>query len=155
MITIDVIKNLADEKLAEGSNFIVDISVKSGNKIVVLLDNDKGISIADCVAMSRHIESNLDREKGDFELNVMSPGLSEPFKILRQYQKNIGKQVEVVLKENSKKVIGKLLSASEEGILIEVKSKEKVAEKKSKQEVIHNTSLTFNKIKETKIVILF
>mgnify|MGYP003444181226 FL=1 len=84
MITVDSIKKLADEKLTEGSNFIVDISVKPGNKIIVLLDNDKGVSIADCVAMSRHIEFNLDREKDDFELNVMSPGLTEPFKILRQ-----------------------------------------------------------------------
>jgi ribosome maturation factor RimP len=154
MITIDSIQKLANEKLAEGSNFIVDISVKPGNKIVVLLDNDKGVSIADCVAMSRHIEFNLDREKDDFELNVMSPGLSEPFKILRQYQKNIGKRVDVVTKEN-KKLTGKLLSATETGIVLEVKSKEKTEGKKAKQEVINNINLTFNQIKETKVVILF
>ena len=154
MITIDVIKKLADEKLAEGTNFIVDISVKPGNKIIVLLDNDKGVSIADCVAMSRHIESNLDREKDDFELNVMSPGLSEPFKILRQYQKNIDKYVDVVTKEN-KKLTGKLLSATEDGILLETKSKERVEGKKGKQEIINNIQLTFNQIKETKVVILF
>jgi ribosome maturation factor RimP len=154
MITIDSIQKLANEKLAEGSNFIVDISVKPGNKIVVLLDNDKGVSIADCVAMSRHIEFNLDREKDDFELNVMSPGLSEPFKILRQYQKNIGKRVDVVTKEN-KKLTGNLLSATETGIVLEVKSKEKTEGKKAKQEVINNINLTFNQIKETKVVILF
>jgi len=154
MITIDIIKKLADEKLAEGTNFIVDISVKPGNKITVLLDNDKGVSIADCVAMSRHIEFNLDREKDDFELNVMSPGLSEPFKILRQYQKNIGKYVDVITKEN-KKLTGKILTATEEGILLETKSKEKVEGKKGKQEIINNIQLTFNQIKETKVVILF
>src|SRR4051812_49413733 len=154
MITIDVIKKLAEEKLAEAGNFIVDISVKPGNKIVVLLDNDKGVSIADCVAMSRHIEFNLDREKDDFELNVMSPGLSEPFKILRQYQKNIGKRVDVLTKEN-KKLTGKLLTATEAGIVLETKSKEKIEGKKTKQEVINNINLTFNQIKETKVVILF
>ena len=154
MITIDLIKKLADEKLAEGTNFIVDISVKPGNKITLLLDNDKGVSIADCVAMSRHIEFNLDREKDDFELNVMSPGLTEPFKILRQYQKNIGKYIDVVTKEN-KKLTGKLVSASEEGILLEIKSKERVEGKKGKQELINNIQLTFNQIKETKVVILF
>lgn len=154
MITIDVIKKLADEKLAEGTNFIVDISVKPGNKITVLLDNDKGVSIADCVAMSRHIEFNLDREKDDFELNVMSPGLTEPFKILRQYQKNIGKYIDVITKEN-KKLTGKLLAAKEEGIVLETKSKEKVEGKKGKQEIINNIQLTFNQIKETKVVILF
>lgn len=155
MITIDIIKKLVDEKLAEGNNFVVDITVKPGNKIIVLLDNDNGVSIADCVAMSRHIEFNLDREKDDFELNVMSPGLTEPFKILRQYQKNIGKQVDVVTKENNKKITGKLITATEAGILIESKSKDKVAGKKNKQEVINNISLTFNQIKETKVVILF
>ena len=154
MITVETIKKIAEEKLAEGTNFIVDISVKPGNKITLLLDNDKGVSIADCVAMSRHIEFNLDREKDDFELNVMSPGLTEPFKILRQYQKNIGKYIDVVTKEN-KKLTGKLVSASEEGILLEIKSKERVEGKKGKQELINNIQLTFNQIKETKVVILF
>jgi len=154
MITIDKIQKLADEKLVEGTNFIVDIAVKTGNKIIVLLDNDNGVSIGDCVAMSRHIESNLDREADDFELNVMSPGLSEPFKILRQYQKNIGKHVDVVTKEG-KKLSGKLLKAEESGIELETKVKEIVAGKKGKQLIINNINLTFNQIKETKIVISF
>jgi len=154
MITVEKIQKLADEKLAEGSNFIVDIAVKTGNKITVLLDNDNGVSISDCVAMSRHIEFNLDRESDDFELNVMSPGLSEPFKILRQYQKNIGKQVDVVTKEG-KKLSGKLLKASDLGIELETKVKEKVDNKKGKQLIINNINLTFNQIKETKIVISF
>ena len=154
MITVDKIQKIADEKLAEGANFIVDIAVKTGNKITVLLDNDNGVSIGDCVAMSRHIESNLDREADDFELNVMSPGLSEPFKILRQYQKNIGKQVDVVTKEG-KKLSGKLLDANNLGINLETKVKEKVANKKGKQLIINNINLTFNQIKETKIVISF
>ncbi|HSH64542.1 MAG TPA: ribosome assembly cofactor RimP [Bacteroidia bacterium] len=154
MITEDLIKRLAEEKLLEGTNFIVDITVKPGNKITILLDNDKGVSIADCVAMSRHIEFNLDREKDDFELNVMSPGLTEPFKILRQYQKNLGKYVDVITKEN-KKITGKLLKASAEGIILETKTKERVEGKKAKQEIINNVNLTFNQIKETKVVILF
>ena len=154
MITVDRIQQIAEEKLAESTNFIVDIAVKSGNKIIVLLDNDKGVSISDCVAMSRHIESNLDREAEDFELNVMSPGLSEPFKILRQYQKNIGKQVDIVTKEG-KKLSGKLLNANALGIELESKSKERVEGKKGKQLIINNINLTFNQIKETKIVISF
>jgi ribosome maturation factor RimP len=154
MITIDSIKKLTDSKIAEGANFIVDIAIKPGNKITVLLDNDNGVSIKDCVEMSRHIESNLDREKDDFELNVMSPGLTEPFKILRQYQKNIGKQIDVITKEG-KKLNGKLLFATEEGIELESKVKEKVDGKKGKQLIINNIKLTFNQIKETKIVISF
>lgn len=154
MITIDSIKKLTDSKIAEGANFIVDIAIKPGNKITVLLDNDNGVSIKDCVEMSRHIESNLDREKDDFELNVMSPGLTEPFKILRQYQKNIGKQIDVITKEG-KKLNGKLIFATEEGIELESKVKEKVDGKKGKQLIINNIKLRFNQIKETKIVISF
>lgn len=154
MITAESIQKIAAEKLAEGSNFIVDIAVKSGNKITVLLDNDQGVSISDCVAMSRHIESNLDREAEDFELNVMSPGLSEPFKILRQYQKNIGKQVDIVTKEGGK-ISGKLLNANALGVNVESKSKERIEGKKAKQLIIKNINLTFNQIKETKIVISF
>ena len=104
--------------------------------------------------MSRHIEFSLDRETEDFELNVMSPGLTEPFKILRQYKKNIGQQVDIVTKEN-KKINGKLISVNDLSILLETKTKEKVEGKKGKQLLINNINLTFNQIKETKIVISF
>ncbi len=172
MITVNKIKNIADIKIAEGSNFIVDISVKPGNKITILLDNDDGVSISDCVAMSRHVEFSLDRESEDFELNVMSPGLTEPFKSLRQYQKYIKKQVDVVTKEN-KKFSGKLISVNDEGIQLEIKKllplpfslgegarradevKEKTEGKKAKQLIIDTIALTFDQIKETKVVISF
>jgi ribosome maturation factor RimP len=154
MISVDRIKQIAEEKIEGSTNFIVDISVKQGNNIIVLLDNDAGVSISDCVAMSRHIESRLDRETEDFELNVMSPGLTEPFKIIRQYQKNIGKQVDVLTKEN-KRITGKLLSVTEEGILLETKVKERIEGKKSKQIVINHINLIFNQIKQTKVVISF
>ncbi len=162
MITINKIKDIADIKIAEGSNFIVDISVKPGNKITILLDNDDGVSISDCVTMSRHVEFSLDRESEDFELNVMSPGLTEPFKSLRQYQKYIQKQVNVVTKEN-KKFSGKLISVNDEGIQLETKTKEKTiplppfssGNKKSKQLIIDHITLTFDQIKETKVVISF
>ncbi len=154
MITVDRIKELAESKIAENTNFIVDISVKPGNKITVLLDNDKGVSISDCVAMSRHIEFSLDRESEDFELNVMSPGLTEPFKTLRQYQKYIDKQVVVITKGNEK-LNGKLLSVNNESILLETRIKEKIEEKKAKQLIINTINLPFNQIKETKVVISF
>lgn len=154
MISKETIQKLAETKLAEGTNFIVDIAVKPGNKITVLLDNDNGVSISDCVAMSRHIEGGLDREAEDFELNVMSPGLTEPFKILRQYQKNIGKQVDVVTTENQK-LSGLLLSADKGGIVLETKSKERTEGKKGKQLLINNINLTFEQIKKTTVVISF
>ncbi len=154
MITIEQIKKLAEEKLDGTTNFIVDISVKPGNRITVLLDNDNGISIGECVNMSRHIEFSLDRESEDFELSVMSPGLTEPLKTLRQYQKYLNKDVDVVTKENQK-LTGKLLSVTNDGIMLESKTSKKVEGKKSKQLLINNINLTFNQIKETKIVISF
>ncbi len=154
MITVDKIQKLVDTKLAESTNFVVEITVKLGNKISILLDNDKGVSIEDCVAMSRHVEFSLDREAEDFELHVSSPGLTEPFKTLRQYQKYIGKSVDVVTIEN-KKLTGKIISADADGIVIEIASKEKVEGKKGKQIIINTIKLTFNQIKTTKVVILF
>lgn len=164
MITVNKIKEIADIKIAEGANFIVDISVKPGNKITILLDNDDGVSISDCVAMSRHVEFSLDRENEDFELNVMSPGLTEPFKSLRQYQKHIQKQVDVVTVQNEK-ISGKLLSVNAEGIQLETKINPAHAShgshlgkkegKKTKQLLINNINLSFNQIKQTKVVISF
>lgn len=154
MIAEQQILDIASAKLEESENYIVSVSVKPGNKIVVLLDNDMGIGIDDCVEMSRYIEAGLDREEEDFELSVMSAGLSEPFIILRQYLKNIGKQVDVKL-VGGKKVTGLLLEATESGIVLEVKTTEKVEGKKKKQTIIKNVDLTFEEIKETKLVLLF
>jgi ribosome maturation factor RimP len=154
MITVDKIQKLAEEKIAESSNFIVDIAVKPGNNIYIMLDNDNGLAISDCVEMSRFIESRLDRETEDFELHVSSPGLDKPFKTVRQYKKHIGKEVSVTTKDG-KKLIGRLMKVSDEGIELETKTKELVAGKKGKQLIINNTNLTFNQIKETKLVISF
>ena len=154
MITARQIHELVEEKIAGNDSFIVEVTVKLGNKINVFIDKDMGISIAECVQVSRHIESSLDREVEDFELQVSSPGLEQPLKILRQYLKYIGKQVQVLTSENEK-LTGKLISADDQGIEIEEKYKERIQANKSKQEIINNIRLTFNKIKETKVMLSF
>jgi ribosome maturation factor RimP len=154
MITEDKIRSLVEAKVAEGSNFIVNVAVKPGNNIFILIDNDNGLPIKDCVEMSRYVESALDREIEDFELHVSSPGLDRPLKTVRQYQKYIGKEVSVTTRDN-KKLSGKLISAGDKGIELETKTKEAVAGKKGKQLIINNINLTYNQIKETKIVISF
>ncbi len=154
MITAEKVRQIADSKLAEGTNYIVDITVKPGNKIIVLLDNDKAITIADCIEMSRHIESGFDREVEDFELSVMSAGLTEPFKITRQYQKNTGRQIDVVTKEGMK-LSGKLVSVSDDGIVLETRTKEKKDKNKGKELVVSNININFNQIKQAKRVISF
>ena len=152
MITQAQIQDLVEQKIAGSDAFIVDVSIRPGNKINVFIDSDNGISIAECVQVSRHIENNLDREQEDFELQVSSPGIDQPLKILRQYLKYIQRQVQVLTKEGQK-VAGKLISADNTGIIIEEKQQERVASKKKL--IINNLHLTFDKIKETKVVVLF
>ena len=149
-----IIYQLAEEKLSGTDNYIVDVYIKQSNKIFVEINNDKGISIKDCVSLSRFIESNLNREEEDFELQVSSPGIDQPFKILRQYHKNIGRQVEVLTNEG-KKLSGKLLSVNDKGIVIAAQVKEKKEHKKANKVIIANKDLPFDQIKETKAIISF
>lgn len=154
MITEQQIKKLVEEKTSGTEIFPVEITVKPGNKINVLIDSDKGVAISDCVNVSRHIEGNLNREIEDFELQVSSSGIDQPLRITRQYKKYIGKQVQVITKAGDK-ITGELLNANDEGIEVEERKKEKVEGKKSKQLIVNKHNLNFNQIKETRIVISF
>lgn len=154
MINSTYIRQLVEEKLEEMPYFIVDVSVSSSNVIRVEIDGDKGVNIADCVQISRHIEGSLDREQEDFELTVSSAGMDQPFKILRQYQRYLGREVE--LKTNiGEKHKGKLLSANEELVELETKRKERIPGRKKKQEIIEKLSIPMENVKETKVVISF
>lgn len=154
MITEKQIKQLVEEKIEGTGNYLVEIRVRPGNKIHILLDNDNNLSINDCVEVSRYVEHQLDRETEDFELEVSSPGLDQPLRILRQYKKYLGKQVEVLTAEGTK-IAGELKAAGDEGIVVETRAKEKVEGKKSKQLVVTEHKLPFSQVKETKIVISF
>jgi len=140
--------------LAEKDFFLVDVKVLAGNKIEVYIDAPQHIAIADCVALSRHIEGNLDREKEDFELQVSSPGATESFKVLHQYKKYIGTKVKVVTKEGAKHE-GILKSADENEFVIEETRREKKPVGKGNHTVVENITLTYNQIKETKSVLPF
>ncbi len=154
MVTEEQVYKLVEEKLQGTGHFIVDIKVGPTNKIIIEIDDDKGISIQDCVEVSKYVEQGLDRENEDFELQVSSPGLSQPLKIFRQYIKNVGRDVEVVMKEGNK-LEGTLLAATEDGITIEVEEKVKDEKTKKKKTIRKALKLKFEEIKETKIVISF
>jgi len=154
MISASTIRELAEKKLQENESFLVDVTVSASNKIRVTIDNNNGLAIDECVSMSRWIENQLDRETEDFELEVSSPGLDQPFKVFRQYQKNIGREVEVKLNDGQK-VEGKLVAAIEQQIEIEQKSREKIEGQKGKQLITRQVNLPFEKIKETRIIIKF
>ena len=112
MILKEDIVKLAEEHLVGTDQFIVKLSIGSDNKINIFIDGDSGVTIDDCVGLSRYIEHQLDRELEDFELNVSSAGIDHPFVHLRQYLKYIDSPVEVFLNDGTKK-LGILKSADE------------------------------------------
>lgn len=141
-------------ELLEGDtdNFLVDLRVKPGNNIKVFMDADSGISIARCVSINRALYKKIEEAawfpEGDFSLEVSSPGLDEPLKLLRQYRKNLGRSVEVTMKDASR-IEGKLLEVTEDGIVVE----ETKGKNKKKEVIAH--SLLFDNIKQTKIQVVF
>ncbi|WP_308005721.1 ribosome assembly cofactor RimP, partial [uncultured Chryseobacterium sp.] len=82
--------------------FLIDLKISAGDDITVILDGDNGVSLQDCLDASRAIEFNMDREEHDFSLQVMSAGLSEPLATPRQFAKNIGREIEVLLNDSTK-----------------------------------------------------
>ncbi len=154
MITVEKIQALIDEKL-EGTDFyVVSLDISPSNKIIVEMDGDNGFPISECINFSRQIEHNLDRESEDFSLEVSSPGLNKPFKLTRQYLKNIGKTV-VSKSGDGEKVKGKLIQADEEKITIETSRKERLEKKKKKVEIKEEVTILRKDILETKLVIEF
>ena len=149
MIAKDKIRKLVEEQIDGTDLFIVDVKVSSANKITVLVDTHKGVTIDECISVSRHIEKNLDREVEDFELMVSSPGLDMPFHVLEQYVKNEGKKVAVVDNEGSK-YQGVLKNVTKGGFEIEVEVK-----KKGEQSSLKEVSFNFGQVKTVKTLIDF
>ncbi|MCB2197022.1 MAG: ribosome assembly cofactor RimP [Bacteroidetes bacterium] len=154
MITKERIKDIINDSIKEKNAFIVDIKVSSSNKINVEIDSIDGFTIDDCVEVSRLIESNLNRDEEDFELEVASAGLSEPFKVIQQYQKNLNKEVETLTKSGIK-IKGTLSKVTDDGFEIEEPKMVKVEGKKKKQPVIEKHWFDFDQVKATKVVIKF
>ena len=146
-ITAKLITELVESKIAGSDLFIGEIKVKPGNVIYVFLDGDQGVTIEQCIGVSRHVEHNLDRAREDFELHVSSYGLGQPLKFLRQYQNAIGKQLSITTIENEKH-IGLLLEANDNGIVLE-----KPAVKKKEDPIKIEMPLT--NIKTAKIEVVF
>jgi Uncharacterized protein conserved in bacteria len=154
MITDKLISEIVNNAISQSELFIVDITVKAGNKILVLADSPNGISIDECAMISRAIEQHLNRDVEDFELEVSSPGLSQPFKVIQQFQKNIGRQVEVILKDGDKHY-GKLISAENGSFTVETKERIKLEGKKKAEQVIQQHIINLDEVKSTKVVINF
>ena len=117
MIDPETVRDHLKEILDEAGCFLTDIRVDKNNKIMVSIDRNEGINIDDCVSISRSLESRLDRDREDFALEISSPGLDSPFKVIEQYHKNRGKKVRVVSKDGLT-VEGLLKEVSDSGIEI-------------------------------------
>lgn len=154
MIDKILIKGIVEEYLPKTGMFLVDINIRPGNIIVVEVDSREGVSIDNCIAISKHIESKLDRDAEDFELEVGSAGISSPFKIPLQYEKNIGNEVEVLTK-NGQKLTGILKENDEEGFTVTVTKMVKPEGAKKKVAVEEDLSFKYEEIKYTKYIIRF
>jgi ribosome maturation factor RimP len=137
---------------SEPGFFLVEVKIKPTNNIKVFIDADQGISIEKLVQVNRKLYKDIEESNfypgGDFSLEVSSPGLDEPLKLHRQYLKNTGREVEVILNDGSK-IEGKMLNVTDEGITVE-----ETKGKNKKKEIVEHT-IAFNQIKTTKIQIKF
>lgn len=154
MIEVGVVKALVEEWLSGKDYFLTDLTISADDRIVVEIDHKDGVWIEDCVELSRFIESGLDREREDFELEVGSAGIGQPFKVLRQYQIHQGDRVEV-LKADGKKLVGILGEADEEGFTLTVAEKVRLEGKKRPELVDRDYRLAFSEVKHTKYLIDF
>ena len=137
---------------AHPSHFLVEVRIKPTNNVKVFIDADEGVILSDLIEYNRKLYKQLEESSlfpnGDFSLEVSSPGLDEPLKLFRQYKKNIGRFVEIIFKDNTKKE-GKLIDATEDGIVIETETG------KGKKKEIKQESILFDQIKNTKIQVKF
>ena len=151
------IEELLKEKFKEeefSDCFVVEIQ-QNNSKVSVFVDSDSNITFEKCRKLSRYLETFIDENKwlGEkYTLDVSSPGIERPLKFLRQYQKNIGRKLEVTPKEE-KKITGTLVEADEEGILIE--EKKRVKEGKKKVSKVIQTKLAFDEIRKAVVKISF
>jgi ribosome maturation factor RimP len=154
MIDKNVVKKLVEEWLQDKEYFLVSVEISPDNRIVVEIDHADGVWIEDCVALSRYIEERLSRDEEDYELEVGSAGLGQPFKVPQQYINFVGKEVEV-LDADGVKVKGILKAVDGNDFTVGVEEKVKVEGKKRpvKQEVDHVYQM--DKVKYTKYLISF
>lgn len=154
MIDKQTIYSIVEQGLQGSDCFLVDISVTPANIISVEIDNNTGVDIERCEKLHRFIEAHLDREVEDYELEVGSAGLTSPFKVVAQYRKNLGNEVETLTKDG-RKLAGVLDRCDDEGFVLSVEKKVKPEGAKRKIEVTEEVPLRYDEVKYTKYLIRF
>lgn len=150
----DKVENLLKEAFQENNSlFLIDLDITKDNKILVVIDGDKGVSVEDCIAISRKIEHNLDRDEEDFSLEVSSAGVSQPLQLERQYRKNLGRKLQVTT--NNEKIEATLTEANQDGIKLNWKAREPKPVGKGKRTVKKEAVLPYDEIVDAKVMITF
>ena len=155
MIEKNIIQTTVEEWLKKGDYYLVDIEMTADDRIVIEIDHADGVWIEDCADLSRFLQEKLGEELGDYELEVGSAGIGQPFKVVQQYRNHIGKEVEV-LQQDGQKVLGILKSVGDDDTFV-VTTKEKQHVEGKKRPVLVEVDKTFaiNGIKSCKYVLNF
>lgn len=154
MIEKKTVCQIVEEWLEGKDYFLVEVTVSPDDKIVVEIDHAEGVWIEDCVDLSRYIESKLNREEEDYELEVGSAGIGQPFKVLQQYYIHVGREVEVLTKAG-RKLTGVLKAADEEKFVVGVEKKVKPEGAKRPKLVEEDETFAYDEVKYTKYLISF
>lgn len=149
------IEELLNRFLEERTDlFLIDLKISAADDVTVILDGDNGVSLQDCLDASRAIEFNMDRDEHDFSLQVMSAGLSEPLASERQYRKNIGRDLDVLLNDSTK-IEGELAAADEEKITLILRYRKPKEVGKGKVDVVEEKEIRYEEIKKALVTIKF
>jgi ribosome maturation factor RimP len=156
MIDNNVIKTAVNEWLAKGDYYLVDVEMTDDDRIVIEIDHADGVWIEDCADLSRFLQEKLGEELGEYELEVGSAGIGQPFKVIEQYRNHVGKEVEV-LTADGKKLQGVMKEVSEDGSKFTVTVKEKQQVEGKKRPVLVEVDKTFdvNAVKYCKYLLNF
>ena len=154
MIAKTLVKTLVEEWLANNDYFLVDVMFTPDDRIVVEIDHADGVWIEDCAELSRFLQEKLGEELGDYELEVGSAGIGQPFKVSQQYANHIGKDVEVMTAEGNK-VQGVLKSVDGDNFVVTSMEKRKLEGKKRPVMVEVDRTFNMNNIKYTKYLLSF
>ncbi|WP_186992008.1 ribosome assembly cofactor RimP [Constantimarinum furrinae] len=152
---LDKVTMLLEQALEKNSSlFLIDLEITDNNQIRVILDGDNGVTVEDCIAVSREIEHNLDREENDFSLEVMSAGVSEPLSFPRQYKKNLGRKLKVKTRKGEQ-IEGEVTEATDDKVTLIWKTREPKPIGKGKVTVQKEAVLDYSDIVEAKVMITF
>ena len=154
MIDNETVKTLVEEWLKDNDYFLVDVNMTPDDRIIVEIDHADGVWIEDCADLSRFLQEKLGEQLDDYELEVGSAGIGQPFKVAEQYKNHIGKEVEVLDKQG-KKIQGLLKSVDGDTFVVTVKEKQKVEGKKRPVLVDVDHQYDMNNIKYTKYLLSF